>query len=86
MHPSNSQTLKVEMHPSNYILELSSYLMATFPAFSALPHETREALYYITCKSIATRLLAQPHLPRVRKLSLSAFVRANIDLQVRVCV
>jgi hypothetical protein len=46
---------KVETHPSNYILELSSYLMATFPAFSALAAETREALYYITCKSIASR-------------------------------
>jgi hypothetical protein len=49
---------KVETHPSNYILELSSYLMATFPAFSALAAETREALYYITCKSIASRFRA----------------------------
>ena len=46
---------KGDTHPSNYILELSSYLMATFPAFSALAAETREALYYITCKSIASR-------------------------------
>jgi len=48
---------KVETQASNYMLQLSSYLMATFPAFSALPAETREALYYITCKSIASRYL-----------------------------
>ena len=73
---------KVETHPSNYILELSSYLMATFPAFSALPTETREALYYITCKSIASHLLAQPLQTRVRKIQLAAFSRANVDLEV----
>jgi len=58
---------KLDTHPSNYILELSSYLMATFPAFSALAAETREALYYITCKSIASRYhfasFAPPWLP-----------------------
>jgi hypothetical protein len=73
---------KVETQPSNYILELSSYLMATFPAFSALPPETREALYYITCKSVASRLLAQPHQPHVRKVHLAAFQRADVDLKV----
>lgn len=73
---------KAETQPSNYILELSSYLMATFPAFSALPAATREALYYITCKSISSRLLAQPHQPHVRKIHLAAFKRADVDLQV----
>jgi len=73
---------KVETHPSNYVLELSSYLMATFPAFSALPAETREALYYITCKTISSRVLAQPNLPHVRKILLTAFTRAHIDLTV----
>ena len=61
MNPGDSEfdwaPHKVETQASNYMLQLSSYLMATFPAFSALPAETREALYYITCKSIASRYL-----------------------------
>jgi len=34
------------------------------------------------CKSVASRLLAQPHQPHVRKVHLAAFQRADVDLKV----